>query len=124
MEVSYRKALIKTSEQPLCHLVEHLGELALLVSGVVLVKDVLGYSLVNLLNSSSVCNLCFVLVACFYSSIELLDSSLELALEHLVLKSLGGNNFNALLSGFNVRHFIFSLSNFIRFCNRTTSFRA
>ena len=91
------------------HLVEHGGELALLVSSVVLVEKVLSYSLVNLLNSYNVSSLSFFLVAGFNSCEELLYAGLELGLEHLVLKSLGSDYFYTLLSGFNVRHCCFSL---------------
>ena len=53
------------------------------------------------------------LVTCFNSGIELLDYSLELALNHLVLECLGTVNKNTLLSGLNISHFISPL-NFTR----------
>ena len=91
------------------HLVESECELALLVSSVVLVKNVLRNSLVNLLNSCCVSNLCFVLVTSFNSGIELLDCGLELCLEHLILECLHRNNLNTLLCRLNIRHLKFSL---------------
>ena len=91
----------------LLHVVELEGELALLVSSVVLVEQVLCNSLVEHLNSFGVASGCSSLVAGFNSSEELLDGGLQLALEHLVLQGLGFDYFYALLSGLNVRHWIF-----------------
>lgn len=96
----------------LCHLVELQSELALLVSGVVLVKDSLGNSLVNLLYSSLVCFCSGSLVAGFNSSVVLLYNSAKLTLEHLVLESLCRNNLYTLFSGLNVRHSFYSLQFF------------
>jgi len=94
------------------HLVELQCELALLVSSVVLVKDSLSNSLVNLLNCQLVCISSSSLVTGLNSSIVLLNDGTELALEHLVLESLGSNNLYTLFSGLNVRHIFYSLQFF------------
>lgn len=88
----------------LVHGVEQLSELALLVSGCVLVDDVVANSLVHLLDSELVSFQGNCLVTCFNSCEELLHCSAELALENLVLKGLGSDYLNALLCTFDIRH--------------------
>lgn len=87
------------------HLVECYCELALLVSGSILVNDVALNSLVNNNNCGCISSLSCSLVTAFNCCIELLDSSLHLALEHLVAKSFNSSNFYTLLCTFNIRHF-------------------
>jgi len=99
----------------LLHVVELEGELALLVSSVVLVEDTTCSCLVDLLYSILVCNFCCCLVTGFNGCVELLDDGAEAVLEHLVLEGLNGNNLYALLSGLNVRHGFFLPFNFLRF---------
>ena len=88
----------------LLHVVELEGELALLVSSVVLVEDTTSSCLVDLLNCILVCNFCSCLIAGFNSEVELLNDGTEAVLEHLVLEGLNGNNLYALLSRLNIRH--------------------
>ena len=88
----------------LAHCVELLGELALLVSSLVLVNDTVCSSLVDLLDGSSVGCLSSLHVACLQSSIVLLDLGLELGLDHLVLQRLNSGYANALLRRFDIRH--------------------
>ena len=88
----------------LVHGVEQLSELALLVSGCVLVDDVVADSLIHFLNSELVSFQGNCLVACLNGCEELLDCSAELALENLVLKGLGSDYLNALLCTFDIRH--------------------
>ena len=92
--------------QELCHLVELKSKAGLLVSGVVLVKDTVSNCLVYLLNSKSVKLRSSGLVAGLNSSVELLDSSLKLALDHLVSKRLSLVYKYTLFSGLNVSHFL------------------
>ena len=89
----------------LCHFVVLLSESGLLVSCVVLMKETASNCLVELLNSELVKFGSLSLVTCINRSIELLDYSLKLALNHLILKCLGLVYKNTLLSGLNVSHF-------------------
>jgi len=94
------------------HLVELQGQFALLVGSVVLVQNVLGNSLVQLLHSSLVSDAGFFLITGFHCGIVLLQCSAQLALEHFVLQGLDSDNFYPLLCGLDIRHFLFSLSFF------------
>ena len=105
--VSLFGLMVSFVQEGLRHLVELQGQFALLVSGVVLVQDVLGNGLVQLLNSSLVSDAGFFLVACFYCGIVLLQCSAQLALEHFVLQGLGFDYFYPLLGGLDIRHFDF-----------------
>ena len=91
--------------QKLCHSVEFLSEIRLLVSCGVLMKDAASNCLVNLLNSKLIKLGSCSLVTCLNSSIVLLDYSLHLALNHLILKCLGLVYKNTLLSRLNISHF-------------------
>lgn len=86
----------------LCHLVQLDGEAALLVCGVVLMKNSAADSLVDLLHSELVRSHCSLFIARRQGSVILLDKSLELRLEHLVLQSLVAIYENSLLRGLNV----------------------
>ena len=90
----------------LCHLVELKSKAGLLVSSIVLVKDAVSNCLVYLLNSKSVKLGCSGLVAGLNSSVELLNSSLKLALDHLVSKRLCLVYKYTLFCGLNVSHFL------------------
>ena len=88
------------------HSVEKFCELALFMSSAVLVNNISCSCLVYSLNCYGICGFGFILVSGFNCSIKLLNSSFQVALEHLILKSLSRNDFNALLSRFNVWHFV------------------
>ena len=96
-------AVIKQAQKNLRESVELCGKLALLSCSVVLVKNTLSDSLVNLLDSSLIGFACECLVTCCESCFILLDGSLHGSLEHLVLQSLCIGNENALLCGLNIR---------------------
>ena len=96
----------------LLHVVELEGELALLVSSVVLVEGTASSCLVDLLDSSLVSSFSSSLVAGSNSSFKLLNGGTEVVLEHLVLEGLNGNNLYALLSRLNIRHGFFLPFNF------------
>ena len=97
-------AVIKSSTKTdLRESVELCGKLALLSCSVVLVKNTLSDSLVNLLDSSLIGFACECLVTCCESCFILLDGSLHGSLEHLVLQGLSIGNENALLCGLNIR---------------------
>ena len=100
-----RRGLVGGLIFALCHCVEFLGEFRLLVSCVVLVNETASNCLVKLLNSELIKFGSRRLVACFNSSVILLDYSLKLALNHLVLKCLSLVDKNTLLSGLNISHF-------------------
>lgn len=85
------------------HIVECLGELALLVSCSILVNDALGSCYVDLLNSCLIGSLCQLSVTGCKSSLVLLDIGLECRAERLVLQSLGLDNLYSLLCRLNVR---------------------
>jgi len=89
----------------LCHCVELQGEGALSVRGCILVHDTASGSLVNLLHNKLVSLGSSGLVAGVNCGIELLDYGAKLSLDHLVLESLGLDDFDALLSGLDVCHF-------------------
>lgn len=72
------------------------SQVCLLSGSVVLVQETLGASLIDLLHSS-LDSLSSVLVAVYDCKISLLDSSLELGLESLVLLSLDSVDTNSLL---------------------------
>ena len=99
--------MVSFVQKGLRHLVELQGQFALLVSSVVLVQDVLGNGLVQLLNSSLVSDAGFFLVAGFHCGIVLLQCGAQLALEHFVLQGLGFDYFYPLLGGLDIRHFDF-----------------
>lgn len=86
------------------HFVELNCKCALLVSGIVLMKNTAAYSLINVLNSYLVALSSLSLVAGFTSGIEFLKHRTELILIHLVLKCLCSDDLYTLLSAFNVRH--------------------
>lgn len=83
--------------------VELCSELALLSCSVILVKNTLSDSLVNLLDSGLIGFACESLITCCESCIILLDGGLHGRLEHLILQSLCFDNENALLCGLNIR---------------------
>ncbi len=89
----------------LCHFVVLLSESGLLVSCVVLMKETASNCLVELLNSELVKFGSLSLVTGINRSIELLDYSLELALNHLVLKCLSLVYEDTLLCRLDVSHF-------------------
>ena len=70
------------------HLIEGYGELALFMSGGILVDDTAGGSLVDLLYGSLVGFRSGGLVTGLYSSVELFNCCLELRVCNLILKSL------------------------------------
>ena len=85
------------------HSVELVGELALVSGGFILVNDAVSNSLVNLLDSCFVCFGSCGLVTGRDSSLILLYSSFERALEHLVLESFCFGNEYTFFGRFNVR---------------------
>ena len=87
------------------HCVELLGEVGLLVSCVVLVKDAVSNCLVYLLNRELVKIGSCCLVAGLNCKVVLLECGLELALDHLILESLGLVNEDTLLCGLDISHF-------------------
>ena len=83
--------------------VQLVGQAGLLSGSVVLVKETLRGSLVDLLDGQ-LDNCLSILSGVGDSGLSLLDDSLQIALERTVLSGLGLNDPDSLLGRFNVRH--------------------
>ncbi len=91
------------------HLVQFHSKAALFVSGVVLMENSAAYSLVDNLDGALVCFLSSSLITGSQRCIILFHKCTHTALEHLIMQSLEGVHFNALLCRLDIRHFCFLL---------------